>query len=147
MSTPETQESTEVVQMAEAEPSAAFVVGPRLAYLIDFVELTASDVEAIHGSASVIRPLLPSILDDAYVKLLDTPATRAIFDRRYGHLNPTTGQTELPLEEDGMFRHKDFLSKYLINILSGSYHTGEVFDYMETVGFAHAGKSVDRIDI
>jgi hypothetical protein len=42
----------------------------RIAYLSSFLELTASDGEALLAAKPLVAPLVPAILDAVYVKLL-----------------------------------------------------------------------------
>jgi hypothetical protein len=51
----------------------------RIAYLSSFLSLTASDTEALLAAKPLIAPLIPTILDAVYTKLLSYDITAQAF--------------------------------------------------------------------
>ena len=50
-------------------------LGYRFGYLADFMQFGADDIEAIHGAAGLLGPLVPALVDAVYVKLFNYDAT------------------------------------------------------------------------
>ena len=51
----------------------------RVEYLTEFMGFNPSDVEAIHGSAAHLAPLVPTLVDAVYDKLFSYDATKRHF--------------------------------------------------------------------
>lgn len=51
----------------------------RIAYLSSFLNLTADDGEALLAAKPLVAPLVPTILDAVYIKLLEFDITAQVF--------------------------------------------------------------------
>ena len=83
----------------------------RIAYLSSFLELTASDGEALLAAKPLVAPLVPAILDAVYTKLLGYDSTAKAFVPRntdYEGETPKSVQ-ELTMEHPQIALRKDFL--------------------------------------
>jgi hypothetical protein len=83
----------------------------RIAYLSQFLGLTTDDTDALLASAPLIAPLVPSILDAVYTKLLSFDITAQAFVPKN---TDYTGETvksvqELTLDHPQIALRKDFL--------------------------------------
>lgn len=83
----------------------------RVAYLSSFLSLTEADNAALHAAKPLIAPLIPSILDAVYSKLLDYDITAKAFVPKNtdyeGEL--VKDVQELTLEHPQIALRKDFL--------------------------------------
>ena len=83
----------------------------RVSYLSQFMNLGPSDTEALLASAPLVAPLVPSILDAVYSKLLSFDITAQVFVPKNTDF---TGETvknvqELTLDHPQIAMRKDFL--------------------------------------
>ncbi len=53
----------------------------RFQYLAEFIGITESDLQAIHGAAGALAPLVPSLVDGVYVNCSGMIARNAILSR------------------------------------------------------------------
>jgi len=83
----------------------------RIAYLSSFLELTASDGEALLASKPLVAPLVPAILDAVYTKLLSFDITAQAFVPRNTDYDGETVNSvqELTMEHPQIAMRKDFL--------------------------------------
>ena len=120
-------------------------VSSRLSYTTSFLSFTPSDGAAINASNPLLVPLLPSILDMVYTKLLTYDITAMAFVPRQGDRHeigpaPTKAQ-DLSLNHSHIMRQKNFLKGYLLRILNNGDWTpsSPLWEYMDKVGIAHTG--------
>jgi len=83
----------------------------RITYLSSFLGLTASDTEALLASKPLVAPLVPSILDAVYSKLLSFDITAQVFvPKNTGFDGEAVNSVEeLTLESPQIAFRKDFL--------------------------------------
>lgn len=83
----------------------------RISYLTSFLSLTPSDTEALLASAPLIAPLIPTILDAVYRKLLSYDITaQAFVARGTDYDGPTVKDVqELTLKDPQIALRRDFL--------------------------------------
>jgi hypothetical protein len=83
----------------------------RISYLSSFLDLTASDGEALLASKPLVAPLVPAILDAVYQKLLSFDITaKAFVPRNTGYEGETVKSVqELTMEHPQIAMRKDFL--------------------------------------
>ena len=61
-------------------------LGYRFAYLTEFIGFGAEDIEVIHGSAALLGPLVPGLVDAVYAKLYSYDSTwRHFLPRQHGY--------------------------------------------------------------
>ncbi len=83
----------------------------RISYLSSFLELTASDGEALSAAKPLVAPLVPAILDAVYKKLLSFDITaQAFVPRNTGYEGEVVKSVqELTFEHPQIALRKDFL--------------------------------------
>jgi len=116
----------------------------RISYLSSFLELTASDGEALLAAKPLVAPLIPAILEAVYTKLLSFDITAQAFVPKNTDFEGETVKTvqELSLEHPQIALRKDFLKNYLVKLVSTSdLSPGSSFwVYLNNVGIMHTGK-------
>jgi hypothetical protein len=83
----------------------------RISYLSAFLGLTEEDGEALRASKPLVAPLIPTILDAVYVKLLSFDITaKAFVPKNTDYEGETVKDVqELTLEHPQIALRKDFL--------------------------------------
>ncbi|TVY20937.1 hypothetical protein LARI1_G001418, partial [Lachnellula arida] len=83
----------------------------RIAYLSSFLNLTPSDTDALLAAKPLLAPLIPSILDAVYAKLLSYDITAQVFvPKNTDYEGEVVGSVqELTLEHPQIALRKDFL--------------------------------------
>ena len=110
----------------------------RFGYLSEFMGFGEEDIAAIHASAELLAPLVPTLVDAVYAKLHSYDATwRHFVPRQSGY----EGEAPADLESLGMdhaqieFR-KQHLARYLAALVTRPYDTSMV-RYLDGVGRIH----------
>jgi len=87
------------------------VLSERIAYLSSFLSLTSDDTDALLASAPLVAPLVPTILDLVYTKLLSFDITAQVFvPKNTGFEGEVVSKVEeLTLESEQIKFRKDFL--------------------------------------
>lgn len=121
----------------------------RYAYFTKFIGFTTDDVAAIHATTARLLPLIPSLVDATYDKMLAYDATRRHFvPRQEGYEGPLpTDAASLSQDDPQIQFRKEHLRRYLINIVANPYDARMV-RYLNTVGKIHTPKAGNkRIDV
>lgn len=115
----------------------------RIQYLRDFIEFTDNDAAALHAAAPVVGPLVPAVVDAVYQKLLSFDITANSFVPRQTGFNGDVPKeaSELSLEHPQIKFRKDFLSGYLVKLVTMDYSKLESFEYLNKVGLLHTGQA------
>ena len=113
-------------------------VAYRFAYLAEFVEFGAADVEAIHGAAELLGPRVPALVDAVYVKLFKYDATKRHFvPPQHGYDGDLAAGVEtLSLSDDVIQFRKQHLARYLAALVTRPYD-GKMVQYLNAVGAMH----------
>jgi len=115
----------------------------RIAYLSSFLELTPSDGEALLAAKPLIAPLVPTVLDAVYTKLLSFDITAQTFvPRNTGYEGEVVKNVqELTLEHPQIAIRKDFLKTYIVKLVSSHdlTPTSPFWKYLDNVGIMHTG--------
>ncbi|KAI5296360.1 hypothetical protein KEM52_003591 [Ascosphaera acerosa] len=110
----------------------------RLAYLHDFIDFNAADIEALATGAKYIKTLIPAIVNIVYKKLVETDITARAF-----HTNNTADETPIEhfVSEDSpqILHRKMFLRMYLLKLCSDPTQL-DFWRYLDKVGMVHTGK-------
>lgn len=117
-------------------------LGYRFNYLVDFMGVTPEDIAAIHGSASLLAPLVSGLVDAVYVKLFMYDATKRHFVPRqagYEGTIPVNLESLTPDHEMIKFR-KAHLARYLTALVTRPYD-GKMVEYLDMVGKIHTPKA------
>jgi hypothetical protein len=114
----------------------------RFRYVSEFMGFGAEDVTAIHAAASVLAPLVPTLVNAVYQKLHGYDATwRHFFPRQDGYDGPIPNSLEELTEEHPMIRYrKDHLARYLTALVTKPYDEKTVA-YLDKVGQIHTSKA------
>ncbi|KAG4434460.1 hypothetical protein IFR05_010070 [Cadophora sp. M221] len=116
----------------------------RISYLSAFLDLTPSDGEALLAAKPLVAPLIPTILDAVYTKLLSFDITAKAFVPKNtdyeGEL--VKNVQELTLEHPQIALRKDFLKNYLVKLVSTTdlTPTSPFWVYLNNVGIMHTGQ-------
>ncbi|HBI43206.1 MAG TPA: hypothetical protein DDY78_10175 [Planctomycetales bacterium] len=114
----------------------------RLGYLAEFIGFGREDVEAVHGAAAGLAPLVPALVDAVYVKLFDYDATKRHFvPRQSGYEGATPESIEtLTLDHPLIAFRKQHLGRYLATLVTKPYD-GKMVNYLDSVGKIHTPKA------
>lgn len=110
----------------------------RFAYLTEFMDFGAGDIDAIHQAAGLLAPLVPGLVDAIYVKLFAYDATKRHFVPRQGGYEGTipVSLESLTLDHEQVQFRKAHLTAYLKRLVTGAYD-GKMVDYLDFVGKIH----------
>jgi hypothetical protein len=110
----------------------------RFGYLCEFIGFGKTDVEAIHASAPVLSPLVPSLVDAIYDKLFAYDATKRHFvPRQSGYDGPLPeGIDGLSLDHPMIAFRKQHLGRYVARLVTDPYD-GTLVNYLDMVGKIH----------
>ena len=114
----------------------------RFAYLIEFIGFDEQDVQAVHGAAGALAPLVPGLVDAVYDKLFGYDATKRHFVPRqsgYEGVAPTDLASLTQDHEMIQFR-KQHLGRYLVALVTKPYD-GQMVAYLDRVGKMHTPKA------
>ena len=131
--------------MQHVEPSALAALPDRLSYTHSFLEFAAEDGATIEASAPLVSPLIPTILDAVYTKLLSFDITAKSFVPKTpadpeGNEAPARLQ-DLHLEHAHIKRQMSFLKGYIVRIAGNRDWTpsSSLWAYMDKVAVMHTG--------
>jgi hypothetical protein len=113
-------------------------LGYRFGYLAEFMGFGAEDVQAIHGAAAHLAPLVPALVDAVYDKLQGYDATwRHFLPRQSGYHGelPSTLDDLTPHHPTIRFR-KEHLGRYLTQLVTRPYDS-KMVGYLDKVGQIH----------
>lgn len=114
----------------------------RFGYLVEFMGFTPTDIEAIHGAAAKLAPLVPSLVDAVYEKLFTYDATKRHFvPRQSGYEGPAPESLEtLTQDHEQIQFRKNHLGRYLARLVTAPYD-GKMVNYLDHVGKIHTDKA------
>jgi hypothetical protein len=117
-------------------------LGYRFQYLVEFMGFGDEDVAAIHGAASAIAPLVPTLVNAVYDKLQQYDATwRHFLPRQSGYEGPAPKSLEEVTPDHEMIRfRKEHLGRYLAALVTKPYD-GKMVAYLDMVGKIHTPKA------
>jgi hypothetical protein len=116
----------------------------RIHYLRNFIEFTAEDAAMLHAAKPVVAPLVPTVVDMVYTKLLSFDVTaKAFVPRQTGYEGgevPASVEALTPDHPQIKFR-KDFLKAYLVRLVTMDYDDMKSWEYLDKVGLMHTGEA------
>jgi hypothetical protein len=114
----------------------------RVSYLKQFMGFGDEDVQAIHGSATRLAPLVPTLVDAVYDKLFQYDATKRHFlPRQHGYEGPIPENLESLTQNHEMIQfRKQHLGRYLGALVTRPYD-GKMIEYLDMVGKIHTPKA------
>lgn len=113
----------------------------RFGYLCEFMGFGQDDIDTIHGSAPLLAPLVPALVDAVYAKLYAYQSTwRHFVPRQHGYEGeiPATLEELTPDHPQIKFR-KAHLAGYLERLVTAQYDT-KLVTYLDVVGRIHTDK-------
>ncbi|KAG6842682.1 hypothetical protein H0H93_003840, partial [Arthromyces matolae] len=110
-------------------------------YLRAFVGFTSEDAAALHAAAPYVAPLVPTVLDAVYEKLLSFDITaKAFVPRQTGYDGVVPTKVEDLSQDHPMIKfRKHFLGGYLKKVVTMDYENDESWEYLDKVGVMHTG--------
>ncbi|MCA9022897.1 MAG: protoglobin family protein, partial [Planctomycetaceae bacterium] len=114
----------------------------RFQYLAEFIGITESDLQAIHGAAGALAPLVPSLVDAVYDQLFRYDCTKRHFvPRQSGYEGQTPESLEtLTLNHEMIQFRKQHLGRYLETLVTRPYDE-KMVQYLDLVGKIHTPKA------
>ena len=127
--------------MQHIPASSLSTLSSRQSYTLSFLNFTPADGAAINASAPIIAPLIPTILDAIYTKLLSYDITAKVFAPPLASHESHTDTKALHLEHAHIQRQKTFLKAYLLKIAKNEQwgSDAEIWTYFDKVAVMHTG--------
>jgi hypothetical protein len=136
--------NTHTPMMQHISAESLNILPSRIDYLKSFLQFTEDDGVAINSSASVLGPLIPTVLDVVYTNLLSYDITAKPFaPKQPGYDGPAPASvSDLALDHPQILHRKDFLKRYLLQLVKNEDWTAssKIWDYMDKVGIMHTGE-------
>eukprot|EP00741_Cyanophora_paradoxa_P021272 tig00021348_g20532.t1 len=119
--------------------------GYRFGYLGKFMEFGAGDIAAIKGSAPVLGPLVPGLVDAVYAKLFSFDVTKRYFmPQQDGYTGELPGSEGALTTSHAIIKfRKEKLAKYLVKLVTSEYD-GSLVEYVDFVGKVHTKKAGNK---
>lgn len=113
----------------------------RFNYLTEFVGFGAAEIQTILGSAALLAPLVPTLVDAVYDKLHQYDCTwRHFVPKQSGYEGETPAKVEdLSMDHPQIKFRKQHLARYLERLVTGSYNE-KMIEYLDAVGKMHTTK-------
>ena len=113
-------------------------LGYRFGYVSEFMGFGEIDIDAIHGAAEHLAPLVPGLVDAVYDKLFQYPAAKRHFAaKQSGYDGPApAGAASLTQDHPQIQFRKQHLAKYLERLVTAPYD-GKLVTYLDAVGKIH----------
>jgi hypothetical protein len=110
----------------------------RYQYVSQFTGFGERDIEAIHGMAQHLAPVVPALVDAVYVQLFRYDATKRHFvPRQFGYEGPVPKDLEsLTLDDEQIQFRKKHLANYLVRLVTGAYDA-KMVGFLDMVGKIH----------
>lgn len=114
----------------------------RFEYLAEFIGITGDDLEAIHGAAGAIAPLVTGLVDAVYDQLFKYDCTKRHFvPRQHGFEGEIPESIEtLTLDHEMIQFRKQHLGRYLETLVTKPYDA-KMVSYLDMVGKMHTPKA------
>ena len=124
------------------EPRLESDLDYRFAYLIDFIGFGEQDIQAVHGAAGALAPLVPGLVDAVYDKLFGYDATKRHFvPRQSGYEGAVPADLASLTQDHEMIQfRKQHLGRYLVALVTKPYD-GTMVGYLDMVGKIHTPKA------
>lgn len=124
------------------EPRLESDLAYRFSYVTEFMGLTEEDVQAIHGAAGALGPVVPDLVDAVYDQLFLYDCTKRHFlPRQSGYEGPLPESLEELAQTHEMIQfRKQHLSRYLVTLVTKPYDE-TMLKYLDMVGKIHTPKA------
>lgn len=124
-------------------------LGYRFGYLTEFIGFGEEDIQAIHGVAESLAPLVPGMVDAVYDKLFSYDATvRHFLPRQSGFEGAVPESLEALTQDHEMIEfRKQHLGRYLVTLVTKPYND-KMVAYLDMVGKMHTPKAgSDKLNV
>src|SRR5437879_2229902 len=133
------------------EPRLETDLSYRFHYLTEFIGFGKEDIDVIHGSAPVLAPLVPGLVDAVYAKLQGYDATwRHFLPRQHGYEGAIPQQiAQLTMDHPQIQFRKQHLARYLEKLVTAP-NDDKLVQYLDFVGKMHtaaAGSSEIQVPL
>ena len=120
------------------EPRLESDLGYRFEYLTNFIGFGEDDIQAIHGAAPSLAPLVPTLVDAVYNKLATYDATWRHFSQpQQGYEGTVPADvSQLTLDDPIIQFRKEHLARYLTRLVTDTYEN-KLVSYLDLVGRIH----------
>jgi len=117
-------------------------LGYRFGYLAEFLDFGAADIDAIHGVAEELAPMVPALVDAVYEQLQGYDATwRHFVPRQHGYQGAVPADLGSLTTEHELIRfRKGHLGRYLTGLVTRDYGP-KMIEYLDMVGRMHTPKA------
>lgn len=114
----------------------------RFGYMTEFMGFGQEDIDAIHGAAEHLAPIVPSLVDAVYDKLFSYDATKRHFVTRQSGYEGAVPNTidDLSLDHEMIEFRKQHLGRYLASLVTKPYDD-KMVSYLDVVGRIHTPKA------
>ncbi len=114
----------------------------RFGYVAEFMGFGPEDIDAIHGAAALLAPIVPALVDAVYDKLFSYDCTKRHFvPRQSGYEGDVPKDIEgLTLTHEMIQFRKQHLGRYLVTLVTKPYD-GKMLAYLDMVGKIHTPKA------
>ncbi len=131
------------------EPRLESDLGYRFGYVAGFMGFGEDDIATIHAAAPALAPLVPSLVDAVYSKLIQQDATwRHFLPRQHGYSGDVPATIDqLNMDHPQIAFRKQHLARYLATLVTKPYDA-KMVEYLDMVGKIHTQKAGSKeIDI
>ena len=113
----------------------------RVDYARQFLNFTEEDQAALHAAKTYVAPLIPTILDAVYAKLLSFDITaKSFLPRNTGYTDVVASDVkELNQDHPAIKYRKNFLKQYLVKLVTADYQDPKTYEYFDRVALMHTG--------
>ncbi|KAF8534577.1 Protoglobin-domain-containing protein [Trichophaea hybrida] len=124
-------------------PSSLSDLPSRVEYLKQFIGFGSHDAVALQSAAPVLGPMVPQIVDAVYDKLLSFDITAQSFvPQQTGYTGETPKSvSDLSQEHPQIKFRKNFLSGYLVKLVTLDFEKMSSWEYLDKVGLMHTGQA------
>lgn len=114
----------------------------RFEYVANFIGFGPDDIAAIHGTAPLLAPVVPALVDAVYDKLFQQDATwRHFLPRQSGYAGDVPlALDQLTMDHPQIAFRKQHLGRYLAALVTKPYD-GKMVEYLDMVGKMHTPKA------
>ncbi|CAF3117358.1 unnamed protein product [Rotaria sp. Silwood2] len=111
----------------------------RFDYLSKFLNFTEDDITMLNTLSKIAHPLIPSVVEGLYQKLLDYDITKQYFlTQNYGFEGTmTTDEAQLTIKSEQMIFRINHMRKYLSRILRQRIWNDAFLSFLSNVGKMH----------
>jgi hypothetical protein len=117
----------------------------RFGYLAEFVGFGEDDIKVIKGSADLLAPKVPALVDAVYDKLFSYDCTKRHFvPKQFGYEGEIPDSLDtLSLSHDMIQFRKGHLARYLEKLVKGAYDA-DMVTYLDFVGKMHTPEAGNK---